>query len=174
MKRRFALILQLMIAGIMMVGLPSQNVLAQGQEKKEEKSADAKKENPAFLNAWKQISSTVNKKRTSATTGGVATAGVRGAEAEDQIVSQMYFRGGSTYPTRTRIQNAILILSRTVQSAEDPTSTGETRFYIAQCYVELGENDKAIAAYKDLINVAPKSEWATKAKEEIKKREAVK
>lgn len=170
MKRHFVFMIPLALAGLMTVSAPGHDVFA--QEKKEEKAADAKKENPAFMNAWKSIQSTVNKKRTSKTTEGVATAGVRGAEAEDQIVNQMYYRGGSTYPTKTRVQNAILILSQTVQEATDPVSTAETRFYIAQCYIELGEQDKAIAAYKELINVAPKSEWAPRAKDEIKKLEA--
>jgi tetratricopeptide (TPR) repeat protein len=171
MNRRLVFLV-MFIAGVMMVGQPPHSLLAQEKKAEEKPAAAEKKEGPAFLNAWKQIQSTVNKKRTSKTTEGVATAGVRGAEAEDQIVNQMYFRGGSTYPTRTKIQNAILLLNQTIQEAPDPASTAETRFYIAQCYVELGEKDKAIAAYKEVINVASKSEWAAKAKDEIKLLEA--
>ncbi|MBM3263227.1 MAG: tetratricopeptide repeat protein [candidate division Zixibacteria bacterium] len=171
MKRYTGFILSLGLAGAIAFSMPCQHAFA--QEKKDQKpAADSKKETPAFMNAWKNIQSTVNQKRTSKTTQGVATAGVRGAEAEDQIVSQMYYRGGTTYPTKSRIQNAILVLSQTVKDATDPASTAETRFYIAQCHIELGETDKAIATYKEIMTVAPKSEWATKAKDEIKKLEA--
>ena len=160
----------LFIAGLMTAVSPDYTVFA--QEKETEKTAvTPKAKNPAFLNAWKQISSTVNKKRTSKTAQGVETAGVRGKEAEDVIIEQMYFRGGTAYPARTKIENAILILTQTIGEADasDPASTAEARFYIAQCYAELGQNDKAIASYDDVIKVAKKSEWATLARAEKKR-----
>ena len=58
--------------------------------------------------------------------------------------------------------------AHTVKEAEDPASTVESRFYIGQCYIELGENDKAIASFEGVTEVAPKTEWSTRAKAEIK------
>lgn len=165
MKRSIGIIVALMTAGAL-IATPIDGAFA--QDKKEDAKKETKKTTPAFMNAWKSIQSTVTKKRTSKTTQGIATAGVRGDEAEDQIVSQMYFRGGTTYPTRSKIQNAILLLTETVKEAEDPASTAESRFYIGQCYIELGETDKAIASFEEVSKVAPKSEWSTRAKAEIK------
>jgi hypothetical protein len=165
MKRSVGFIITLMTAGALITG-PVDSAFA--QEKKEGAKTEAKKSTPAFMNAWKSIQSTVTKKRTSKTTQGIATAGVRGDEAEDQIVSQMYFRGGTTYPTRSKIQNAIILLTETVNEAEDPASTAESRFYIGQCYIELGETDKAIASFEEVTKVDSKSEWSNRAKAEIK------
>ena len=171
MKRVIVYIITcLFIAGLMTVLSPDHGVFA--QEKETEKTAVTKKtKNPAFLNAWKQISATVNKKRTSKTAQGVETAGVRGKEAEDVIIEQMYFRGGTAYPARTKIENAILVLTQTIEEADasDPASTAEARFYIAQCYIELGHNDKAIASFENVIKVAKKSQWAIQARAEIKR-----
>lgn len=173
MRRMFAyIIVSLVIAGFMTV-LPDHDVFAQDTEKKEEKKEEAppKAQTPAFMNAWKQISSTVNKQRTSKTTQGTATAGVRGKEAEDAIIEQMYFRGGTAYPGRSKIENAILVLQQTIEEADasDPANTAEARFYVGQCYVELGQIDKAIASYDNVIKVAPKSDWATQARAEKKR-----
>jgi len=165
MKRSVGFIITLMTAGALTTS-PVDGAFA--QDKKENAKSGTKKSTPAFMNAWKSIQATVTKKRSSKTTQGIATAGVRGDEAEDQIVSQMYFRGGTTYPTRSKIQNAIILLTETVKEVEDPASTAESRFYIGQCYIELGENDKAIASFEGVTEVAPKTEWSTRAKAEIK------
>jgi tetratricopeptide (TPR) repeat protein len=158
------LVASLVIAG--MIGSPSQSAFAQQPTQKKEEAKAEKKKSPAFLSAWKNISSTVNKKRTSKTAQGVETAGVRGKEAEDQIIDQMYFRGGTAYPGRSKIEAAILTLQQVIEEsdASDPASTAEFRFYIGQCYEELGQNDKAIASYDNVVKVASKSEWATKAR----------
>ena len=163
--RHFAayLVVSLVIAG--MIGLTNQAVFAQAPAQKKEAAKEDKK-NATFLSAWKNISSTVNKKRTSKTAQGIETAGVRGKEAEDQIIDQMYFRGGTAYPARSKIEAAILTLQQMIQESDaaEPASTAEFRFYIAQCYEELGQNDKASASYDNVVKVAPKSEWATKAR----------
>lgn len=175
MRRMMAYIIaSLVMGGLWAVASSHQVVFAQqGTEKKaEEKTAiEQKAQNPAFMNAWKQISSTVNKKRTSKTSQGTATAGVRGKEAEDAIVDQMYFRGGTAYPGKSKIENAILVLQQTIEEtdASDPASTAEPRFYVGQCYAELGQIDKAVASYDNVIKVAPKSDWADKARAEKKR-----
>lgn len=164
MKRLIAyLVASFVVAGL--VGTPGQSALAQQPGEKEEAKAE-KKESPAFLSAWKSISSTVNKKRTSKTAQGVETAGVRGKEAEDQIIDQMYFRGGTAYPGRSKIEAAILTLQQVIEEsdASNPSSTAEARFYIGQCYEELGQNDKAIASYDNVVKVASKSDWAKQAR----------
>ncbi len=157
------LIASLVIAG--MIGSTNQAAFAQAPAQKKE-GAKTDKKNVAFLSAWKNISSTVNKKRTSKTAKGVETAGVRGKEAEDQIIDQMFFRGGTAYPGRSKIESAILTLQQMIEESDagEPASTAEFRFYIAQCYEELEQNDKASASYDNVVKVAPKSEWATKAR----------
>ena len=45
----------------------------------------------------------------------------------------------------------------------------EQKFYIAQCHTYLGETEEARAVYSDLIANHAGTDWATQAKEELKK-----
>lgn len=179
MKRLTAcMTVSLLFVGTVIVLMLSHAPWAQAQTEKKEKAATPaasaagqKGGTPAFLETWKQIQGTVNKKRASKVAQGVETAGVRGKEAEDQIIDQMYYKGGTAYPSRAKIESAIEFLTQTIAAADtsDPASAVEARYYVGQCYVELGQKDKAIAAYNDVIKLAPKSEWADKARVEKKR-----
>lgn len=181
MKRPMSLITaSILFVGTIIIVSLSHSALAQAQadkkavapaEKKAAGTTAQKGANPAFLDTWKQIQGTVNKKRSSKVAQGVETAGVRGKEAEDQIIDQMYYKGGTAYPSQAKIENAILALTQTIAEADssDPASTAEARYYVGQCYVELGQKDKAIATYDEVIKIAPKSEWAEKARAEKKR-----
>lgn len=177
MKRHlFGIVLSLTVAGCILSS--SNQVFAQEkkpaeQEKKPEKTPPAgqKGGSPAFLDTWKQIQGAVNKKRASKTQQGVETAGVRGAEAEDQLIANMYYKGGTAYPGAGKIETTIQMLTKMVEDAKaaDPASAAEPQFYIGQCYSEINKKDKAIAAFDEVIKLAPKSDWATKARDEKKR-----
>lgn len=173
--RRFTVFITASLLFVGMVIMVTLSQPASAQTEKKEKAAPApaaqKATNPAFLDTWKQIQGTVNKKRTSKVAQGVETAGVRGKEAEDQIIDQMYYKGGTAYPSRAKIQSAIDFLTAAVAEADttDPASTAEMRFYVGQCYIELGVKEKASAVFDEVIKLAPKSVWAEKARAEKKR-----
>ncbi|MDA0747964.1 MAG: hypothetical protein O2954_15695, partial [bacterium] len=53
----------------------------------------------SFLNRWKKIQ-TVASKQAYETQQTRTVAGVRGAEAEDAVLDQLYYKGGVRYPSR--------------------------------------------------------------------------
>ena len=83
------------------------------QEKKAEKkvvkttAADTAKVqvSGAFLARWKKIQ-TATKKQAYETQQTRTVAGVRGAEAEDAVLDQLYYKGGVRYPSRVDLKNA--------------------------------------------------------------------
>jgi tetratricopeptide (TPR) repeat protein len=122
----------------------------------------------AFLNRWKNIQK-VTKKQAYETQQTRTVAGVRGAEAEDAVLDQLYYKGGVRYPSRVDLKNAISQLQEAIKSAPDAESVPEQKFFIAQCHSQLGETDLAKSTYNDLIKNHAGSDWAGQAKSEIEK-----
>ena len=159
---------------------------AQAGEKKEEKApakekkAEAKKEaksetekvkvSSAFLNRWKKMQS-ATKKQAYETQQTRTVAGVRGAEAEDAVLDQLYYKGGVRYPSRVDLKNAITQLQEAIKADPKAETVPEQKYFIAQCHIQLGEAEEAGAVYKDLVANHAGTEWATQAKDELKKLE---
>ena len=122
----------------------------------------------AFLNRWKKIQS-VTKKKAYETQKARTVAGVRGAEAEDSILEQLYFKGGVRYPSRVDMKNAISQLQDAIKS--DPSAEGvpEMKLFVAQCHSQLGEVKEATAVYNEIIKNHAETEWSTQAKIELDK-----
>ena len=60
---------------------------------------------------WKKVGNLTKEKRSFKVEKATTVAGVRGAEAEDNILKQLYYRGKGQYPTRLELKNAIEMLT---------------------------------------------------------------
>lgn len=152
------------------------------EDKKAEKKADAKvakaatrdtakvKVSNAFLARWKKIQS-ATRKQAYETQQTRTVAGVRGAEAEDAVLDQLYFKGGVRYPSRVDLKNAIAQLQEAIQADPEAESVPEQKFFIAQCHQQLGETKEARAVYSDLVEHHEGTDWAKQAAAELKKME---
>ena len=116
---------------------------------------------------WKKIENLTKQKRSFKTEKATTVAGVRGSEAEDNLLKQLYYKGGTKYPSRLELKNAIDILEKDIRLDPYGEEVPENKFFIGQCYLQLGENDKAIDAYSDIIKDFPNSDFAAMAKEEL-------
>jgi TolA-binding protein len=122
----------------------------------------------AFLNRWKKIQK-VTKKQAYETQQTRTVAGVRGAEAEDAVLDQLYYKGGVRYPSRVDLKNAISQLQEAIKADPDAKAVPEQKYFIAQCHSQLGETDIAKATYNDLIKNHSGTDWAREAQAEIDK-----
>jgi len=136
----------------------SSGVLVQGQEKK-----DTKK----FKTTWKRVGKLASQKRSFKTEKAVTVAAVRGAEAEDEALKHLYWRGSTASPSRQELLNAISVLEESITEEPEAETVPESRFFIAQCYAELGNDEKAKENYNELIKKFPKSEFFESATKEL-------
>ena len=119
---------------------------------------------------WKKIGDLTKQKRTFQVEKATTVAGVRGAEAEDAVLKQLYYRGGGDYPSRLELKTAIDILQKSVRMDPDAEDASESLFFIGQCYAQLGEPDKAMLAFQRVVAEYPDAESAKLAKEEVDRR----
>ncbi len=118
--------------------------------------------------AWKRVEQLTAKERAFEVERATMVAGVRGKEAEDEIVNRLYYKGGTRYPARLEMERAIRLLNKRIEADPKSKDVPELRYFVAQCSAQLGEGEKALAIYRDLVKQHGKSEWAKKAGEEIK------
>ena len=167
MKFRF---LTLLCAGL--IGFGATALQAAEETKKEEKAEKTEdkeqKVDAAFLNRWKKIQ-TATKQQAYETQQTRTVAGVRGAEAEDAILDQLYYKGGVRYPSRVDLKNAITQLQEAIKADPKAEAVPEQKFFIAQCHVQLGENDLAKTVYQDMVQNHSATEFGKLAKEELDK-----
>ncbi len=171
-------IFSLAIAGFISAGLfaspaPAEETKSDKAEVKKDDKAEVKKDDKvkvssAFLNRWKKIQK-VAKNRAHETQQTRTVAGVRGAEAEDAVLDQLYYKGGVRYPSRVDLKNAISQLQESIKADPKAETVAEQKFFIAQCHSQLGETDDAKATYKDIVDNLADSDFAAQAKEELKK-----
>jgi TolA-binding protein len=157
-----------LIAGTALVALAAG--IASAQEKKAAAvPADTAKVKVSkeFLDRWKKINDLTKQKREFQAQKATTVAGVRGAEAEDAVLNQLYFKGGNRYPSRMELKTAIANLQETIKA--DPKSEGaaEAKYFIAQCYMQLGDKAEAQKYYEDVVQTHAASPLAKKAKEDL-------
>jgi tetratricopeptide (TPR) repeat protein len=130
--------------------------------------AEDKKPNPKFLNLWKKIQ-TVNKKRAYETQQTRTVAGVRGSEAHDAILDQLYYKGGVRYPSRVDLSNAIQQLNKSIVADPKANDVPEKKFFVAQCHVQLGQQENAQKCYQDLVDNYGETKYGKLSKIELEK-----
>ena len=142
-------------------------VMAQDKAKDDGKKSDDK--GKWSNTVWKKVNNLAKEKRSFKVEKATTVAGVRGSEAEDNLLKQLYFRGGGKYPSRLELKNAIDILETSIKAAPNDPSVPESKFFIGQCHEQLNELDEAIDEYKEIIKYYPDSPHAADAREELNK-----
>ncbi len=97
----------------------------------------------------------------------VTVAGVRGAEAEDNILDKLYYKGGKRYPSQDKLQKAIETLKDGIAQNPKAESVPKQVYFIAQCYEKLGQMDQAKNYYTQVTKDYAKTPWAPKAQERL-------
>ena len=115
---------------------------------------------------WTQVDDMV-KQEESKLQETVTVAGVRGAEAEDQILDKLYYRGATRYPSQDKLRKAIATLTQAIESDPKGEDVAMQRYFVAQCYSKLGETAQARVFYTQVTKSHPGTSWATKAQQEM-------
>ena len=93
-----------------------------------------------------------------------AVAGVRGAEAEDEALYHLYYRQSMKGPSKVELNKALGKLLNTLaalkEKSPDHKKIPEVTHYVIQIYKKLEDKPKAREYEKELLAVAPESEWA--------------
>lgn len=118
---------------------------------------------------WKKVGDLTKEKRSFQVEKSTTVAGVRGAEAEDIILKQLYYRGKGQYPTKLELKNGIDMLKQIIKTEPDAPTVPESKFYIAQIYQQLGETQNAVDTYEDIVKNHPDSEVAKESSTELNK-----
>ena len=63
----------------------------------------------------------------------VTVAGVRGAEAEDNILAKLYYKGGKRYPSQDKLVKAIKTLQEAL-SKNPKSPNAPSVFFVEICY----------------------------------------
>lgn len=163
MKRHFLLVAGLAAAVVASVGP------AKAQEKKEAAPADTSKVKVSkdFLDRWKKVNDMTKGKREFEAKKATTVAGVRGAEAEDAVLNQLYYKGGNRYPSRMELKTAISNLQEQIKADPKAEGAAEAKYFIAQCYSQLGDNAEAQKYYEDLLQNHAATDFAKRAKEDL-------
>lgn len=131
-----------------------------------EKSKTTPQEEEWLNTVWTQVDELVKQEdfKRQAT---VTVAGVRGAEAEDNILDKLYYKGGKRYPSQDKLKKAIETLKQSIAQNPKAESVPKQIYFIAQCYEKLGQSDEAKNYYAQVVKEHPKSSWATKSQERL-------
>ena len=97
----------------------------------------------------------------------VTVAGVRGAEAEDNILAKLYYKGGKRYPSQDKLVKAIKTLQDALAKDPKSPSAPKQKFFVAQCYEKMGKEAQARDYYNRVADEHPKSPYAAKAESKM-------
>lgn len=116
---------------------------------------------------WKDIN-TVTTTKSFEVEKVTTVAGVRGVEAEDEATKYLYYRGSRRVPDPTELRIAIQRLEAMVKEQPNPDRVAQLKYYIIQCYTQLGERDRVAQLSAELVQNYPATEWAQRyAKESV-------
>ena len=93
----------------------------------------------------------------------VTVAGVRGAEAEDNILDKLYYKGGKRYPNQSKLLKAIETLEKAIEKNPKGKDVPKQKYFIAQCYEKLGRTDESKKYYKNIVDNHKDSSYNNKA-----------
>ncbi len=97
----------------------------------------------------------------------VTVAGVRGAEAEDNILAKLYYKGGKRAPSQDKLLKAIKTLQDALSKDPKSANAPKQKFFVAQCYEKLGKPAQARDYYSQVAKEFPQSPYAAKAQNKI-------
>ena len=97
----------------------------------------------------------------------VTVAAVRGAEAENNILDKLYYKGGKRYPSQDKLRKAVEALKKAIEQDPKADDVPKQRFFIAQCYEKLGQEEQARAYYQQVTKAHPNTTWAEKSQERL-------
>lgn len=97
----------------------------------------------------------------------VTVAGVRGAEATDNILDKLYYKGGKRYPSQDKLKKAIDTLKESIARNPKADSVPKQTYFVGQCYEKLGQLGEARGYYTQLATEHAASTWGTKAQEKL-------
>ena len=104
----------------------------------------------------------------------VTVAGVRGAEAEDNFLDKLYYKGGKRYPTQDKLKKAIETLKQGITKDPKGKEAPKLKFFVAQCYEKLGNVGEAKNYYTQVTKDHSKSKYAPQAVDKLKELAAAK
>lgn len=161
------------IFALALVALATAPVAAQpsGAEAPAATSADASDSTAAideeWLNTiWTQVDDMVQSEE-SKLQETVTVAGVRGAEAEDEILDKLYYKGAKRYPSQDKLEKAIKTLKKAVADKPKGDNVAMQKYFIAQCYEKLGQRTEARQHYARVIEEHAESTWSKKAAQDV-------
>lgn len=93
----------------------------------------------------------------------VTVAGVRGAEAEDNILDKLYYKGGKRAPSQSKLLKAIETLEKAIEKNPKGKDVPKQKYFIAQCYEKLGRTDESKKYYKNIVDNHKDSSYNNKA-----------
>ena len=97
----------------------------------------------------------------------VTVAGVRGAEAEDNILTKLYYKGGKRYPSQDKLTKAIDTLKKALAKNPKSPNAPKQKFFIAQCFEKLGKTTQARDYYGQVAKDHPQTPFAAKAQNKL-------
>ena len=157
----------LAVAGFLAGGAQVVAEETKSQPEQEKAKEEEKKVDDDWLNTvWTQVDEMV-KEEDYKLQETVTVAGVRGAEAEDNVLDKLYYKGGKRYPSQDKLKKAIETLKQSIAKNPKSEAVPKQKFFIAQCYEKLGQAEKAKSYYTQVTKDYPKSGWATKSQERL-------
>ena len=97
----------------------------------------------------------------------VTVAGVRGAEATDNILDKLYYKGGKRYPSQDKLKKAIDTLKESIGRNPKADSVPKQTYFVGQCYEKLGQLGEARGYYTRLATEHAATSWGAKAQEKL-------
>jgi len=161
----FALAVAGFLAGGVQVSAAEEET--QSPAKPEQAKEEGKNVDEDWLNTvWTQVDELV-KEEDYKLQETVTVAGVRGAEAEDNVLDKLYYKGGKRYPSQDKLTKAIETLKQSIAKNPKSEAVPKQKFFIAQCYEKLGQTEQAKDYYTQVTKSHPKSNWAVKSQERL-------
>lgn len=94
-------------------------------------------------------------------------AGVRGKEAESDILKHLYIRKNSNISSQEKVEEAVHRLLTALKKRPKDSRVPEWEHYLIQCYLHQGKNKEAEKLKIELGRDYPKSKWAKLYTEKI-------
>ena len=112
-----------------------------------------------LITIWEDIDEIEIQDRAFETEKVTAVAGVRGKEAEADILKHLYIRKNNSEAIPKKLEIAIEKLESILQEHPTEARIPQWKHYLIQCYIQQGNNSKANSLEKELIKDFPNSKW---------------